>query len=289
MKCTTRNLFFFLIILFPLILFAQDVPNAGFENWTGNVLDDWMSNNTDAVIQSDSSHSGNYSVKLRILKDEFNTFYGGRIDAGSDGMGFDYFQRPDYLTGYFKLIADSTETGDHLWVDVWLYKDGGTTLIGHGQQTVAQPAPGWREFSATINYILPDNPDWCQIQIFIGLGGSQSDTTSRVLWVDDVHFQFNSGVEEISGSVPLQFELMQNYPNPFNPSTNIQFALLQRSFVRLEIFNSLGEKIETLIAEEFDTGTYNYDWNANGLPSGVYFYTLNAGNFIDTKKFVLLK
>lgn len=288
MKCVTRNHFIFLLILFPIILFAQDIPNAGFENWTGGAPDDWLPNDLMRVSQSSDVHGGSYSVKLRIMEDGVG-LYGGKIDAGSNGMGFDYFQRPNKLTGYFKLTADSSETGDHLWADVWLYKDGGTTLVGHGQEAIAQPAPGWREFSVTIFYILPDSPDRCQLQIFIGYGPSQSDTTSRVVWVDDLHFEFTNGVEEISGNIPNQFELMQNYPNPFNPSTKIEFAIPEKSFIRLEIYNSLGERIETLISDEFDAGTYNYDWNANGLPSGVYFYTLNAGNFFDTKKFVLLK
>ena len=283
MKCVTINLFFFLIIYFPLILFGQDIPNAGFENWTGGVPDDWMPNNTDAVTQSNDAHGGGYSVQLQILEN-ITGLYGGKIDAGSDGMGFDYFQRPTHLTGYYKLEA---QIGDHLWVDVWLYKDGGTTLVGHGQETIAQPTIGWTEFSATIFYILPDNPDRCKIQLFIGLGGTQED--SGKVWVDDVHFQFPNAVEEITSDIPVQFELMQNFPNPCNPNTNIQFALPERSFVKLDVFNSLGEKIKTLISEEFDAGTYNYDWNANGLPSGVYFYTLNAGNFVDTKKIVLLK
>lgn len=288
MKCSTIKLIFFFII-FPLALFSQDIPNAGFEVWNGNAPDNWMSNNTGAVTQSDNAHSGNYSVQLQIQRDEFNILYGGKIDAGNDGMGFNYFLRPDYLGGYYKLNPDSTEVGDHLWADVWLYKDGGTTLVGHGQETFAQPDTGWKEFSVTIFYILPDNPDRCNIQIFIGLGGSQSDTTTRVLLVDDLHFHFANGVERISGIIPSKFELTQNYPNPFNPTTNIQFNLPQRSFVSLTVFSSLGEKIETLVSEELDAGTYNYDWTANSLPSDVYFYTLNAGDFIYTKKMLLLK
>ena len=100
----------------------------------------------------------------------------------------------------------------------------------------------------------------------------------------------DSGVTDVDLEfLPEKFILEQNYPNPFNPHTKIQFSLSRRSFVNLTVFNSLGAKIETLIAEELNAGTYNYDWNANGLPSGVYFYTLRAGNFIATKKLILLK
>lgn len=97
-------------------------------------------------------------------------------------------------------------------------------------------------------------------------------------------------VEEISTEEPVSnFELEQNYPNPFNPSTNIKFALPQTFFITLEIFNSLGERVSILVSQELNAGTYNYDWNASNLTSGIYFYKLQAGNLNETKKMILLK
>ena len=281
MKCIARYLYCFLIILFSRILFGQDVPNAGFEVWNGNSPADWMPNDAMLVTQSIDAHSGSYSVQFEIVRDQ-EILYNGRLFVGSDGLGFDYFQRPDELTGYYKL---NPQVGDHLLVDVFLWKDGGTTLVAHKLETFPNPANTWTEFKVPISYILPDDPDRCTIEISIGY----FQEPGGILLVDDLHFQFTSGVEEISDNIPDQFELMQNYPNPFNPITNIQFALPQRSFVSIAVFNSLGEKIETLVSEELDSGTYNYAWIANGLPSGVYFYTLKAMKFMDTKKLVLLK
>lgn len=85
------------------------------------------------------------------------------------------------------------------------------------------------------------------------------------------------------------FSLFQNYPNPFNPSTTIRYQIPQRGFVSLEIYNLLGEEIKTLVNEEQSAGTYNIDFNGETLSSGIYFYTLKSGNFIETKKFILLK
>ena len=97
-------------------------------------------------------------------------------------------------------------------------------------------------------------------------------------------------VEEISnGETVTSFELQQNYPNPFNPSTNIQFALPQSSLVTLEVFNLLGERVGVLVSEELDAGTYNYNWDATNLTSGIYFYKLQSGSFIETKKMILLR
>lgn len=85
------------------------------------------------------------------------------------------------------------------------------------------------------------------------------------------------------------FVLNQNYPNPFNPATTINFSIPEASFVSLKVFNSLGQEIETLVAKELNAGNYKYDWDATNLTSGIYFYTIQAGNFIDTKKMILLR
>ena len=85
------------------------------------------------------------------------------------------------------------------------------------------------------------------------------------------------------------YELSQNYPNPFNPSTTIQFALPQTAFVSLEVFNVVGERVDVLVSQELNSGKYNYEWNGLTLTSGVYFYRLQAGNFVETKKMLLIK
>jgi photosystem II stability/assembly factor-like uncharacterized protein len=94
---------------------------------------------------------------------------------------------------------------------------------------------------------------------------------------------------EYENIMVTEFHLLQNYPNPFNPSTTISFSLPEVSFVTLKIFNSLGEEIETLLSKELSAGNYKYDWNAINLPSGIYFYKLQAGSFVETKKMILLK
>ncbi len=95
--------------------------------------------------------------------------------------------------------------------------------------------------------------------------------------------------EENLTIIPHEFDLHQNYPNPFNPSTVIEFALPVKSKVELSVYNILGEKIVTLVNEEKDAGNYHVPFNANNLSSGIYFYKLQANEFIQTKKMILLK
>jgi len=85
------------------------------------------------------------------------------------------------------------------------------------------------------------------------------------------------------------FKLFQNHPNPFNSSTTIKFSLSKTCKVTLNIFNVLGEEVATLISQNLPVGSYSYNWNALDFPSGVYFYRLNLGNYIETKKMILLK
>jgi hypothetical protein len=95
------------------------------------------------------------------------------------------------------------------------------------------------------------------------------------------------GVEE--ELQPLTFSLEQNYPNPFNPVTTIKYSIPEISKVSLILFNLLGEEIVTLVNEEKVAGNYEIEFNASMLPSDIYFYRLQAGDFIQTKKMVLMK
>jgi hypothetical protein len=90
-------------------------------------------------------------------------------------------------------------------------------------------------------------------------------------------------------SSPNKFSLSQNYPNPFNPSTSIQYAISSRQFVSLKVYDVLGKEIATLVNEEKSTGKYNVEFNASSLASGIYYYQLRAGDYVETKKMILLK
>jgi len=85
------------------------------------------------------------------------------------------------------------------------------------------------------------------------------------------------------------FRLDQNFPNPFNPSTRIKYAIGSRQFVTLKVYDVLGNEVATLVNEEKPAGTFEVEFNAEDLTSGIYFYTLTAGSFTETKKMILLR
>ena len=104
----------------------------------------------------------------------------------------------------------------------------------------------------------------------------------------DGTFSYSNAIN-IEISTPIEFALMQNYPNPFNPSTKITFQIPESGLVSLKIYDVLGIEIATLVNEEKNPGKYEVDFNASNLSSGIYFYTLRAGNFVSIKKMMLIK
>jgi hypothetical protein len=96
-----------------------------------------------------------------------------------------------------------------------------------------------------------------------------------------------STVEE--KGIPTDFALQQNYPNPFNPSTTIQYGLPHASFVTLTVYNSVGQQVAQLVNEQQQAGYHDIVFRGDGLASGVYFCRLQAGDFVQTKKLMLLR
>ena len=110
--------------------------------------------------------------------------------------------------------------------------------------------------------------------------------------VDDLLFIFNNGpvgIQNISTEVPNSFSLYQNYPNPFNPTTHLGFGISNFGFVSLKIYDAMGKTIATLVNETLAAGRYEVEWNAGELASGIYFYELEAGNFKEAKRMLLIR
>ena len=124
-------------------------------------------------------------------------------------------------------------------------------------------------------------------KIFIGaLGTKVNNIRSGAVYV---YASMPLSVDENSTLNPKEFYLSQNYPNPFNPTTNIYYSISQRSFVTLKIYGVLGNEVTTLINKEVLAGSYEVEFDASNLPSGIYFYQIRVGDFVDTKKLVLMK
>ncbi len=107
--------------------------------------------------------------------------------------------------------------------------------------------------------------------------------------LNDVFGDFTTDVRQIDNAIPDQYELDQNYPNPFNPSTTIRYKVAKEGLVTLKVYNLLGQEVATLVNELQVSGSYEVTFDARSLSSGIYFYTLTSGNFVSTKKMILMK
>jgi probable HAF family extracellular repeat protein len=122
---------------------------------------------------------------------------------------------------------------------------------------------------------------------------SSKEVNTIIISGDEVRID-NSSINKLivlsSGMIaPIEYALEQNYPNPFNPSTTIKFSIPKQSFVTLKIYDVLGTEVETLVDEEKPVGSYEIEFNGNEIASGIYFYKLKSGSFVETKKMVLLR
>jgi len=115
----------------------------------------------------------------------------------------------------------------------------------------------------------------------------QIDLDGTVHYMDGIAVDILTGVSE--KPLPIAYSLGQNYPNPFNPTTLIRYSLPASGQVSLAIYDVLGREVAALVDARQESGYYETEWDATGFSSGVYFYRIHAGDYVDMKKLVLMK
>lgn len=168
---------------------------------------------------------------------------------------------------------------------------------------------GWETKTEVNNYGFNverriNEGEWNTITFIEGNGNSNSPKeysyTDKDLFTGGSKFQYRLKQVDTDGSfeysdavevevVPTQYDLSQNYPNPFNPKTTIQFSLPKQTQLKINIYNMLGELVETLAAGTYEAGYHKVTFNASNLPSGTYIYRMESSNFIQVKKMLLIK
>jgi hypothetical protein len=195
-------------------------------------------------------------------------------------------------TIYFNGVPFNTTTANHtetVMVDAWgnMTMPGGAVLQAlrlRRDDRYTSPSPPF--YVRTISYsILTKSGATVEVVA--------TDTTapnSGIIQTDGVTWSSTGAVGvENDDQIPTQYSLGQNYPNPFNPSTTIKFQVPNSSFVNLKVYDVLGNEVATLVNEEKSAGSYEVNFDASQLSSGIYFYKLQAGTFLETKKMILIR
>ena len=215
----------------------------------------------------------------------------------------------------FNINAQLTRTGNipdndlviHFVVAEDLYYAGRNGISNHKHVMRKMiPAPGGQSFSIDLNETkdIPQtitlDPLWdadsLSVVVFV-----QSTGSMTVYQSESIDYQkLVVSVNDKSNNIPAEFILEQNYPNPFNPSTKIRFTIpsviatppergKQSQIVSLKVYDILGREVAALVNEEKTAGSYEIEFNASKLSSGIYFYKIQAGSFTETKKMILMK
>ncbi len=210
----------------------------------------------------------------------------------------------------FQAVAESVSGQDlDYFFQEWIYGENEPTYsVGWNKSLVSGDI-----YNVTLNIYqaVNNNPSYFTMPVQIRFNTSLGDTIVTLFNnAQTQNFQFeilgnptsivfdpgnwilknNTIVTEVEDlDIPLQFSLEQNYPNPFNPSTTIEYTIPEGGFVTLKIFDILGKEVATLVNEQNDAGKHKVEFHATGLNSGVYFYKIENGNSVETKKFILLK
>ena len=279
----------FLTSILVTALHAQ-IPNNGFENWTSGEPDGWLTTNFPPLLvnvtQSNDSHTGNWAVRGEVIDLMFPI--PPFLNTGSiTSPGFPISNKINVVRGYYKF---SPVGGDNFFVaaEVGIATASDTTIIGSGAISTGDAVSQYEPFSINIVYFQQDVPNWANITIsIIDTSGTTSGHVGSAMWVDD--FDAVVGIDDPMSDNPTVYELYQNFPNPFNPTTTIKYSVAKTGNVKLAVYNLVGEEVKVLVSGQVDAGFYEMNFDASDLPSGVYFYRLQAGSFVETKKMILLR
>ena len=298
-----KKILFLVTLLFISqgLLFSQSTFYDGFETGDFSKWDD----NVGATISNVYKHSGNYSAKFEVD----NVSLQKKIVKNNPSS---IYVKIDYYVYVTNLVSSAGfEAGGNGLV--WFFRVLGINVgevFDCNHQTVSQPTlyfplNHWNNvvierISTGYLYVWVNGTQFVD-GFYVGTC-SYTDVTLAFSWyyyywseitgyIDDVTIYYidPNGIQTISSEIPSQFNLFQNYPNPFNPVTNIKFDLPKNSNTKLIVYDALGREVATLVNEELKAGSHQVDWDGSGYTSGVYFYRLEAGEFVETRKMVIIK
>ena len=216
-----------------------------------------------AIVALDNIHDGDWAL------------YAG-VEFGNK----EYARTPDSLT----ITASSASSGGV--IEVWLDSLDSKSKIAECNISNTGSWDTFSSFTAKMLTPVSGNHD-----VYLKFRGTGFDKLFMLQWLTFVgKTSPATSVGELkSGQIPGRFILDQNFPNPFNPMTTIEFRVSSVEFVSLKVYDVLGREISTLVNDVRQEGTHTLGWDASSLPSGVYFYRLRAGDFVETKKMMVAK
>jgi photosystem II stability/assembly factor-like uncharacterized protein len=232
------------------------------------------------------------SPMVGIRTSSFPPFLARSIDGGQTWAPVDNLPVAD-IQGLFPATVVNTASLHQLWVQ----GDAGPNRAQFFLTSI-DGGVTWQEQSASdlsgglVNHMsaasFGASSDSVQAWAVTSIPGADTLLGGHILSYRD-RIGITTSVQERHSHLPAAFALLQNYPNPFNPTTKIAFRIAELGWVSLKVYDVMGREVATLVNEKKQPGNYEINFDASGLKSGVYFYKMRAGDFVEARKFVALK
>ena len=255
------------------MLFAQ-VPNSGFENWTGGNPTDWNSNNLQGiatpVTQSNDQHGGASALRMEVVSAFGNPYPALASCTGTGGTGFPISQNFGSMGFYYKANLQGT---DELATSVVLYDAANTGTAAGGFTTTAN-ASVYTQMVVPITTIVAGNAASATITFTIGNSGS-GGTVGTWMLIDDVALSMSTGTPELN---PQNISLSAPQPNPASDYALLPFSLNTTSQADIRVYDLQGRLVEVILQETLSAGNYKAEINTTNLQSGIYTCVLSAGD-----------
>jgi len=274
-----------IIFVFAFIVTAQPInPDGSFEDATtgekfGTDIPGWsiITGGTGTAIfeiVEDDVYDGSKSLKVQLLT------------LGTNAWDIQIVNEPF-----------NVEAGTEYKYSIWARADVAGVILNFtigapdysefGRLGQASLSDQWQEY--TFNFTAPAGASEARAPIHLSEAANNA-YIEVAIYLDNLSIEEAGAVDvEQENLLPSKFSLIQNYPNPFNPTTTITFTLPSRSDVHLSLVDVLGKVVREIAVGSYEAGLHKVELNASDLPSGVYFYRLEAGGFVDIKKLILMK
>ncbi|GAB6283000.1 MAG: hypothetical protein STSR0008_17540 [Ignavibacterium sp.] len=282
--------------------------------YVGGYFDNIAGQTRNGIASFDKTNGNLSDWNLNLL----STYSTGSVNT----ISLDYTNKKVFIGGYFSSvnnnlrfnIAGVTNPDDPLPVELTTFL---ANVLTNGVELKWQTATEVNNYGFEVLRSAQNDENWVSLGFVNGNGNSNSpkdysfvdediknqvngkyyyrlkqiDTDGSYEYSETIEINWTNGITDVTdeNNLPKEYSLSQNYPNPFNPTTTLSFAISQQSFVSLKVYDVLGKEVATLVNEEKPAGTYKVTFDAGKLSSGVYFYKLQTGNFVETKKMILLR
>lgn len=227
-------------------------------------------------------------IGIEVIPQPEGTYGLEEIKFSPSNMIAQFFRGSSLRVGY-KILSASTKSFRAIdWYAT--YHDPDTLLWGYltyGRYDTSFVAGGDGSVAFLAqNPVMIQPNDSAHFYVGIAVGANETELIANMNQAQAAYSTLVGVDDEL---IPAQFELKQNYPNPFNPKTTIEFSLPRKEKVQLIVYNLIGQPVKKLVDGEFEAGRHFVEFNADELSSGIYLYTIKAGDFTSTKKMILMK